>query len=61
MLNRIYAAAGAVLLGLYGLFSFMGWEIGNPPRHVVSAQDRQTRGWLHTSAHTWHSGYRGGK
>ena len=60
MLNRIYAGVGVVLLAVYGLASFEGWEIGNPERKVLPTSARQGPGG-YRSFHFWYSGYHGGK
>lgn len=60
MLNKAYATLGILILALYGLSSFAGWELGTAPRQVIPADARQSPGG-YRSYHFWHSGYRGGK
>jgi hypothetical protein len=50
-----------LVIGFYGVSSIMGWELGNPQRHMVPAGERKP-GWSRApSAFFWYSGYRGGK
>ncbi|HWX42257.1 MAG TPA: hypothetical protein VN345_13995 [Blastocatellia bacterium] len=60
MLTKLYMLVGVAVIGLYGMASFRGWELGNPERQVVPADVRQSPGG-YRSFHFWHSGFHGGK
>jgi hypothetical protein len=60
MLAKFYLAVGALLLALYGIASFTGYELGSPQRQVVPADVRNSPGG-YRSFHFWHFGYHGGK
>jgi hypothetical protein len=61
MLNKFYIGLSGLVIGFYGVSSIMGWELGNPQRHMVPAGERKP-GWSRApSAFFWYSGYRGGK
>ena len=60
MFAKIYLLIGVGVLGLYGLSSFKGWELGTAQREFVPADVRQSPGG-YRSFHFWHSGYHGGK
>lgn len=58
--KRIYLAFGGLVLVLYALTGFNGWEYGDSKREVVPPDVRQSPGG-YRSFHFWHSGYQGGK
>ena len=60
MLKTIYLVSSALIVLLYGVASFQGWEIGTPRRQVVPADVRNTPGG-YRSFHFWHTGFHGGK
>jgi hypothetical protein len=65
MLNKIYLGLGSVLLMGYTITSFLGWEFGDPERHVVTAENRHNPD-AYRGGHTGHGwfffgGFRGGK
>jgi hypothetical protein len=60
VLNRIYTGLGVLILVVYGVASFAGWEFGNPERKVLPADVRHGPGG-YRSFHFWYSGYHGGK
>jgi hypothetical protein len=62
MLNIIYVTTAAAMLLFYAVTEYSGWEFGNPPQRVESADNRRSPGWSHhVSVHYWYSGFRGGK
>jgi hypothetical protein len=57
---KVYAAAGAILVGLYGYGEAVGWEVGTAARTRMDASVRQSPGgWR--SWTFWHRGVHGGK
>ena len=60
MFTKFYLAVGIVLLLLYGVASYAGWELGSPQRQFVPADVRNSPGG-YRSFHFWHFGYHGGK
>ena len=55
-----YLAAGAVLVGLYGVGEAVGWETGTAARARMDPSVRQSPGgWR--SWTFWHRGVHGGK
>ena len=50
---------GLAVVLLFGLSSFLGWELGTPARDVLPADARGPNGYR--SFHFWHSGFHGGK
>ena len=60
MLSKLYLAVGTLVLALYVVAAWNGWEMGNPRREVLPAGVRNAPGG-YRSFHFWRSGYRGGK
>ena len=58
MLNKFYLTLGSVLLVGYSVMAFSGWELGDPARHTIPADQR---GNYRSSIFWYSSGYRGGK
>jgi hypothetical protein len=62
MLNFFYVITAAAVLLFYAISDYSGWEFGNSPQRVESADSRRSPGWSHhVSSHSWYSGFRGGK
>jgi hypothetical protein len=55
-MSRAYAAYALAILGLYGLASWNGWEIGSPRRGLIPASVRQSPGGYRSYTY-----WRGGK
>lgn len=60
MLRKLYFVSSFVVVLLYGVAAFQGWEFGTPRREVVPADVRNSPGG-YRSFHFWHSGFHGGK
>ena len=60
MLTKVYVGVCVLVLGIYSLAAFKGWEFGTEKREVVPADVRQSPGG-YRSFHFWHSGFHGGK
>ena len=55
-----YAIFALGLLGLYGMSSWRGWEVGASKRGLIPANVRQSPGG-YRSYHFWHTGIHGGE
>jgi len=60
MLNKFYAGIASILIVLYGVAAFSGWDFGASQRQTVPADQRKP-GWSRSGSSFWHAGYRGGK
>lgn len=61
MMVRAYSVFGSLLLGIYGLTAYNGWEFtGDSQRVKVPEEMRRESGWARSSP-IWFYGYRGGK
>lgn len=60
MLTKAYVVFGILMLALYSLSAYKGWEFGTEKREVIPADLRQSPGG-YRSFHFWHSGFHGGK
>ncbi len=55
-----FGGLSAILVGLYALTAFGGWEPGSPKRDEIPGSVRASPGGYRTYQY-WHSGYHGGK
>lgn len=60
MFKKIYLGSSSLIILLYLLTGFLGWEFGNEKRELLPPDVRKSPGG-YRSFHFWHSGYRGGK
>lgn len=58
--KKVYLIFGGLIVLLYALTGFNGWEYGDNKREVIPPSVRQSPGG-YRSFHFWHSGYQGGK
>lgn len=59
MLNKLYAAFAAGVIGLYGVSTFRGWEFFNYGRETPQESTARHLSGGHRSF--WIAGFRGGK
>lgn len=60
MLKKLYMITSILIISVYALASWSGWELDSESRDTVPASVRQSPGG-YRSYHFWHSGYSGGK
>ena len=60
MLKKIYLITSILIISVYALTTWSGWELDGESRDTVPASVRQSPGG-YRAYHFWHSGYSGGK
>ncbi len=60
MLKKFYLVCAPLVLVLYSMSAFFGWEFGTSGRQTIPADVRNSPGG-YRSFHFWHSGFHGGK